>query len=148
KIEEEVETFKQRVKGIKERVIELKKQVESKERVEIATIEKERNDLKVRRDGFLRYLQEIKDSIEQLHTFDDSLTEINKRTGKIEEEMSTVIALYDLIRGQNEKRLSLERYLQIDFLEQIIDAANERFTELMNGQYHLLRSNRQEMYGR
>src|SRR5699024_11128911 len=46
------------------------------------------------------------------------------------------------------KKISFERYLQIDYLDQIIHAANERFKQLMNGQFYLLRSDRQEAYGK
>src|SRR5699024_6229347 len=56
--------------------------------------------------------------------------------------------LYDVIREQNAKKISFERYLQIDYLEQITHAANERFRLLTNGQFHLIRSDRQEAYGK
>src|SRR5699024_4687451 len=58
------------------------------------------------------------------------------------------IEVYDMIRGQNAKKISFERYLQIDYLDQIIDAANGRFKQLANGQFYLLRSDRQEAYGK
>ena len=53
-----------------------------------------------------------------------------------------------MLRGQNDRKISFERYLQIDYLDNIIDAANQRFQELMNGQFYLMRSNRQEARGK
>src|SRR5690625_3364699 len=37
-----------------------------------------------------------------------------------EEELSTLTDLYDVTRGHNTLKISFERYLQIDYLEQII----------------------------
>ena len=45
-------------------------------------------------------------------------------------------------------KLSFERYLQIEYLEQILEAANERLKHLSNGQFHLTRSDRQEARGK
>src|SRR5699024_12295818 len=39
-------------------------------------------------------------------------------------------------------------YLQIDYLEQIIHAANVRLVDLSNGQFNLILSDRQETHGR
>src|SRR5699024_12204392 len=51
-----------------------------------------------------------------------------------EEELSTLTDLYDVTRGHNTLKISFERYLQIDYLEQIIHAANVRLVDLSNGQ--------------
>src|SRR5690606_28350425 len=45
-------------------------------------------------------------------------------------------------------KISFERYLQIEYLEQIIQSANERLKNLSNGQFHLIRSDRQEARGK
>src|SRR5699024_4900250 len=37
---------------------------------------------------------------------------------------------------------------QIDYLDNIIEAANERFQELVNGQFYLMRSDRMEARGK
>lgn len=72
----------------------------------------------------------------------------NKKTAESERQFNVVADLHDVIRGQNSKKVSFERYLQIDYLDQIIDAANQRLRDLSNGQYSLIRSDRQEAHGR
>ncbi|WP_213423086.1 AAA family ATPase [Bhargavaea massiliensis] len=66
----------------------------------------------------------------------------------LEKKLGKVAGLHDLIRGQNADKLSFERYLQIEYLERILLAANERLKDLSNGQFELLRSDRQEARGR
>ena len=65
-----------------------------------------------------------------------------------EQTLNRIADLHDMIRGQNGLKISFERYLQIEYLEQIILAANERLKNLSNGQFHLIRSDRQESRGK
>src|SRR5699024_6553884 len=65
-----------------------------------------------------------------------------------EEELSTLTDLYDVTRGHNTLKISFERYLQIDYLEQIIHAANVRLVDLSNGQFNLILIHRQDTNGR
>ena len=58
-----------------------------------------------------------------------------EKTAKIvvdlEREVSKITGLYDVVRGQNEYKLSFERFIQIDYLERIIQSANERLRSLI-----------------
>lgn len=65
-----------------------------------------------------------------------------------EQEQQLVKDLFDVVRGENSKKISFERYLQIEFLEKIIHAANQRLRQLSNGQYYLVRSDRLEKRGK
>lgn len=65
-----------------------------------------------------------------------------------EQALNRIADLHDMIRGQNGLKISFERYLQIEYLEQIILSANERLRNLSNGQFHLIRSDRQEARGK
>jgi DNA repair protein SbcC/Rad50 len=67
---------------------------------------------------------------------------------RLEEETNQLIDLHNLLKGQNAKKISFERYVQIGYLEQITEAANVRLRNLSNGQYSLICSDRQESHGR
>src|SRR5699024_4317143 len=67
---------------------------------------------------------------------------------KNEKVLLTLTDLYDITRGHNEQKISFERFLQIEYLEQIIHAANIRLNDLSNGQFNLILSERQETHGR
>ena len=66
----------------------------------------------------------------------------------LEQQVHRIIDLYDMLRGQNHLKISFERYVQIEYLEQIVAAANERLKHMSNGQFQLLRSERQETHGK
>lgn len=66
----------------------------------------------------------------------------------LEAAYGKVARLYDVVRGQNRLKISFERFIQIEYLERIIQAANIRLHSLSNGQYELVRSGRQETRGK
>src|SRR5699024_10788325 len=76
------------------------------------------------------------------------IIESNEKVGEVESQFNVTRDLYDVSRGQNSKEVSFERYLQMDYLDQIIEAASERLKDLSNGQYSLNRSDRQEARGK
>lgn len=76
------------------------------------------------------------------------LQQAQERVEKLELRAGHIIKLYELLAGKNERKISFERYLQIEYLEQIIHAANERLIPLSNGQYRLSRSQRLDGNGK
>lgn len=76
------------------------------------------------------------------------IIQTEERFQEAERRHLSVKDLYDVIRGENGRKLSFERYLQMEFLEQIIQAANLRLTPMSGGQYYLVRSERLEKRGR
>lgn len=78
----------------------------------------------------------------------DRIHGVIERALVAERNLNRIADLHDMIRGQNGLKISFERYLQIEYLEQIILSANERLKNLSNGQFHLIRSDRQESRGK
>jgi exonuclease SbcC len=76
------------------------------------------------------------------------IIQTEERFQEAERRHLSVKDLYDVIRGENARKLSFERYLQMEFLEKIIQAANLRLTPMSGGQYYLVRSERLEKRGR
>ncbi|MCM3743684.1 SMC family ATPase [Sporosarcina luteola] len=147
-LKEYVMQFKQRLHTVKEAIVEL----------EAALAGKEKTDL----DGLLETIQSLKSAYEKAFADWNNSIECEKalirlkleieKTAKdvedLERQVGKITDLYDVIRGQNDHKLSFERFIQIDYLERIIQSANERLRNLSNGQYELIRSNRQEVRGR
>ncbi|MEK3763634.1 SMC family ATPase [Solibacillus sp. FSL K6-4121] len=76
-----------------------------------------------------------------------TLEKLEKSARQIEdykEKLMQVEHVYDLIRGQNEAKISFERFAQIGYLEKVTHAANERLRVLSNGQYFLKSTGRKE----
>ncbi|MFD0586376.1 AAA family ATPase [Paenibacillus sp. GCM10027627] len=67
---------------------------------------------------------------------------------KLEEELEGVLDLYSMLKGDNELKMSFERYILIEYLEQILTMANVRLRDISNGQFRLERSDRLESRGK
>lgn len=140
--------FKQRLHTTREAIDEL----------ETGLIGKEKTDL----EGLTETIRSLKSAYEEAFTewnrsieCEKALTRLksdiemtSKGVEELERKVGKITGLYDLIRGQNDHKLSFERFIQIDYLERIIQSANERLRNLSNGQYELIRSDRQEVRGR
>src|SRR5699024_7921515 len=85
---------------------------------------------------------------EALKEIRKSIQDKQERDQQTEKELATISDLFEAIRGQSKQEISFKRYLQIEEIEQIIQAANQRLHRLSNGKFLLMRSDRQEARGR
>ncbi|MFC5402199.1 AAA family ATPase [Cohnella soli] len=67
---------------------------------------------------------------------------------ELEREQQQVADVYQMLKGDNALKISFERYILIEYLEQILSAANVRLNDLSNGQFLLQRSDRLETRGK
>jgi len=148
RLEAEINQYKQSVHTLNKQVEELSNSLKGKERLDLEQLGENLEQIKREQDKVFDQFNRSKENFQEIASTIENLQEIWKRSEKLEKKLSMVVELHDTIRGQNERRISLERFLQIDFLEQIMQAANVRFYDLSNGQYRLIRSERQEARGR
>ncbi|MCU6710382.1 SMC family ATPase [Paenibacillus sp. J5C_2022] len=76
---------------------------------------------------------------------------IGARAGKaaeLESKLESVLDIYAMLKGDNALKMSFERYILIEYLEQILAMANERLKGLSGGQFQLVRSDRLEARGK
>lgn len=117
----------------------LEKQVQSMEKID-------ETDLKIN-------LEEITQNTDQIVNEMIRLQELNKRLDQLktdlqiyqedfvrtEQRLAGLTDLYKVTKGDNDKMISFERYVLLDYFEQIIESANIRLDHLSNGQFQLQR---------
>ena len=148
KLKSDIENFKQQFYAVREAVKELAALLEGKEKIDISGVDQTLVQLKATYEAaltafnssveFAKIVTELQVKIEKSMTI---VTTLEKEFGKVTD-------LYDVVRGHNGLRLSFERFIQIEYLEQIIQSANIRLKEISSGQFELIRSDRQEVRGR
>ncbi|NCU16802.1 AAA family ATPase [Pallidibacillus pasinlerensis] len=147
-LKEEIDSYYRNLATLELQIKELQHALKDKQKVDLVelktVVEQLQQQLKQVQDQ-LRQSQQV---LQDLHHLKEKIIEVDKQVAELEKRKNIIADLYDVIRGQNEKKISFERYLQIEFLEQILMAANERLRRLSNGQYVLQRSDRQEARGR
>ena len=71
-----------------------------------------------------------------------------KNLGKERDYLQKVIEVHDLLKGDNAHKLSFERYILIEYFEQVIEAANLRLQKMTNGQFEFTRSESLASHGK
>ncbi len=82
----------------------------------------------------------IKSSLMKNEEILSKVKETSRTMAKLEEEYATMGKLSKTAEGQNEKKLSFERYILTAFLDDIISAANIRLYKMSASRYKLKRS--------
>jgi len=147
-LKEYVLDFKQRLHTTKEAIKELESNLIGKEKINLESLIDTIQSLK---SAYEKAFADWNHSIEcekALIRLKSDVEKTSQGVDDLERKVGKITNLYDVIRGQNDYKLSFERFIQIDYLERIIQSANERLRNLSNGQYELIRSDRQEVRGK
>lgn len=144
----ELESFNQQLVLLTKQVEELKQNVKGKKRQDLELLQKELETLQKEFENAFEELNAARDYQKQAMTRKEEIETIEEELVEKEQLVSSVQEVYDMLRGQNAKKISFERFLQMEYLEQIIYAANQRLQKLSNNKYYLERSDRQESHGK
>ncbi|MBY7144344.1 SMC family ATPase [Virgibacillus sp. NKC19-3] len=147
-LKDDIELFNQNRSTLQEQVTELKAALKDKHYVDLQGLQEQLNALKQAYEAAFKKWNQSKEYHREADALKASIMDANAQARETEKRLGVITDLYDVIRGQNDRKVSFERYLQIEYLEQIIDAANQRLRRLSNGQFFLSRSDRQESHGR
>lgn len=144
KIRQEIEIFKRDLHTLTVQLAEEKPLLEGKSLTDLSVLQQqivqlneqvERNyaDVKLNESYALQCMETT-----------NKLEQVAEQIESYKEKLMQVEHVYDLIRGQNESKISFERFAQIGYLEKVTHAANERLRILSNGQYFLKSTGRKE----
>ncbi len=147
-LKQSITSFFDEFNRVTQQVEDLEQELKDKEQVDLVALEARCVNLKEGRDQAQQKRDQSRLLLEKIGQFQASLHACEVRMAKAEQALATVDHLYSTLRGNNGKRLSLERYLQIEFLERILQHANGRLQKLSNGQFYLIRSERVEKNSR
>ncbi|MFC3209644.1 AAA family ATPase [Planomicrobium okeanokoites] len=147
-MKQQITRFNQDRHTLQQQISELTELLAGRKNEDLSLAEAELEQLKSDYEQALSQLNHSKDCCVKGEVLIEQINGAVEGAAKAEAEWNRVADLHDMIRGQNSLKISFERYLQIEYLEQIIQAANERLRNLSNGQFYLIRSDRQEARGK
>ena len=147
-LKETIFNFKQQLHSLREAVAELRKMLEGKEVLDLVILETAVNELKKEYETSLANYNESSEFEKSALGLKEKIVQSSENVLGLERTYGKITDLYDVVRGQNGLKLSFERYIQIEYLERIIQSANERLREMSNGQFELIRSDRKETHGK
>lgn len=143
----QIEQYKQQCYA-NEQALQANAHYEGKSPIDLTQIDAQIEQLKTTYETLLAQYEQTKRYVQYATKIEEQIRTNAAQIEALEARATEIIHLYDLLRGHNEQKISFERYLQIEYLEQIIEAANERLRPLSNGQFILRRSDRLETRGK
>lgn len=143
-LQQTIQSYYSAVQLLSKQIEELRSELANEKRTNVeellGTIEELRQQAeqtKEQRQHTTMTLQYIKQTAANISNIDEDIQEE-------ETVFRELVDLYEAVKGDNESRISFERYILIEYLEHIVQAANERLRKLSNGQFYLKRSDRVE----
>lgn len=147
-MKDRIEQYNQQLATVNTRIKDLQEQLTDQERVDLESFEAKVKEAQEQYEQALQQYNQVVQLQQDTVDLKTRMIETSEQVAEQEKALNRVQDLYDVVRGQNNRKISFERYLQIEYLEQIVDAANARLKRLSNGQFYLKRSDRQEARGR
>ena len=136
------------VHTLKVQIEEGSKQLQGKQKQDLVVLEDKLRTLRTTYEEAYNLLQRTKGYVKACEDFTVKIEEAADKIQALEKEAGRVKELHALLNGQNAKKVSFERYIQINYLDKITAAANLRLHHLSNGQFRLQRSDRLEKHAK
>ncbi|MFD0958268.1 AAA family ATPase [Paenibacillus chungangensis] len=143
-----IESYRSALRALESTLATLQQELQNKPRIdpeplkeEIATYKREHEAAIASEGAALRYAQ---DAIR----LESGLRSRAVMAAELEGKLESMLDIYAMLKGDNLLKMSFERYILIEYLEQILAMANERLKGLSGGQYQLVRSDRLEARGK
>lgn len=143
-IRQAIEQFKQTLHTITVQIEEDTPYLDGKKLVDLAAREQQIAALNEQVEKHFAYYKLAESYVKQCQVTTEKLQEVSEQIEDYKAKLFQIEHVYDLIRGQNESKISFERFAQIGYLEKVTHAANERLKVLSNGQYFLKSTGRKE----
>ena len=148
KLKAELETFRTTLSSLTYQIAEIERELMGKHKADLETMNEDIVRGKLELEQMTTAYQQWNTKHQEANRLRFSIVTINERLQDSENRWQQMMDVYDVLRGNNPLKMSFERYILIEFLEQILQAANERLRNLSYGQFVLQRSDRLEKHNR
>nr|WP_088327874.1 SMC family ATPase [Bacillus cereus] len=147
-IQKEIQSYYSSLEVLAKQIEELQGELKDKEYMDITALGEHIKDLEINLDIIKEKRQRAQNAVAYISDLHENIRLIDEQIHEEEKAFQELVDLYEVMKGDNESRISFERYILIEYLEQIVQIANERLRKLSNGQFYLKRSERVEKRNR
>ncbi|SCC25773.1 AAA family ATPase [Bacillus mycoides] len=148
KLQQEIRSYYSSLEVLTKQIEELKAELKDKEYMDISSLDEQVKELEINLDIIKEKRQHAQNAVSYITDLHENIKRIDEQIHEEEKAFQELVDLYEVMKGDNDSRISFERYILIEYLEQIVQIANERLRKLSNGQFYLKRSERVEKRNR
>ncbi len=143
-----IDEFRKQWHVVTVQLVDLHKELAGKERASLQALEEKCTLTKQQLKGLDQTIQMNSRYHQDAIRSQTAILDSDGHVKLLEAALEEIQDVYVTMKGDNPLKVSFERYILIEFLEQILHAANERLSKLSNGQFRLGRSDRIEKFNR
>ncbi|MDP7989541.1 SMC family ATPase [Bacillus sp. MHSD_36] len=147
-LQKEIQSYYSSLEVLAKQIEELRAELKDKEYMDITALGEHIQELEINLDIIKEKRQRAQNAVTYISDLHENIKRIDEQIHEEEKAFQELVDLYEVMKGDNESRISFERYILIEYLEQIVQIANERLRKLSNGQFYLKRSERVEKRNR
>ncbi|PFB31773.1 exonuclease [Bacillus cereus] len=147
-LQKEIQSYYSSLEVLAKQIEELHAELKDKEYMDITALGEHITELQINLDIIKEKRQRSQTAVTYISDLHENIRRIDEQIHEEEKAFQELVDLYEVMKGDNESRISFERYILIEYLEQIVQIANERLRKLSNGQFYLKRSERVEKRNR
>ncbi len=136
----EIEQFHHEIQALQFKLQDVTTQILNIEPNNIETLKKEQREIQIQYDSVQKRLNEFAFQVDQNKK---TIQRIEREIAHLKQTVSAQIELFQLaeiLNGKNEHNLTLENYVLMHFLEQILVKANQRLLSMTGQRYELIRN--------
>ena len=139
-MKEEVETFEEAWAAATDRKARAEEEAEDVKEPDVEGAEETVDSLTEELDAVKEAVTKLEIETEEIRESLQTIEEIERELQEADERYSQVGFLSELARGDNESRMSLQRFVLATRLEEVLRVANEHIAHMTQNRYRLLRS--------
>ncbi|MBH5318547.1 SMC family ATPase [Paenibacillus sp. GSMTC-2017] len=147
-LKDEIQKYYASTSAIAEGITILEQELEGKDRIDTIDLVQQLTGLRQSHEQAITLEHNSHRNGQEAKRLKASIQHAGSQIIEIEAKLEQVMDIYGMLKGDNALKISFERYILIEYLEQILTMANIRLHELSNGQYQLQRSDRLESRGK
>ncbi|MFH5185830.1 AAA family ATPase [Paenibacillus sp. TAB 01] len=148
RLRERIDAFNTSYAALAQQLLALEAELSGKEPPGLDELQARMDRLKQELEQAASRLQAAESLRKEAYRLQTAIASAQQQVRELEGRLEQVMDIYQMLKGDNASKISFERYILIEFLEQILQAANARLRELSNGQFMLQRSDRLESRGK
>ena len=138
-LEIEINDFQETLRSVNDSYLQIMQEVEGLVVIDVAALEIEYLELQTSKNHLITQRTTIVARQAHNQTMLNSICTLVKKIDQKEEEHQLIGHLARIARGDNEQKVSFERYVLAAFFNDIIDAANFRLKKMTGGRYQMSR---------
>ncbi|XEC96414.1 AAA family ATPase [Paenibacillus tarimensis] len=147
-LKEKLESYKTQTASLSQQIAELERLLQGLSPADTEAMASRIAELKEELEKALHELQSSLHYGREAERLETAVGASQERVAELESRLEQTLDIYQMLKGDNPLKISFERYILIEYLEQILHAANIRLRKLSGGQFLLQRSDRLETRGK